>query len=277
MKNFNLVLFLFAFLFQTIFSASENNVVTIEEFAEIKQCQSYQGNVVYGFNFYAKTEGFKADYTYFRFLLAAPDYAYAECAIPASNDQTQIIECFILASIFPLFDITKFILPKDIQIFGNTEEIYLENWSILSNKEINIVTECFVQYQYMYAVGDKEPFSLTEDELGMKMVSAQGTFSDEQYNRLGKTEVEYPVEFYAFVDTGFTPISCIIYPFSNGGEDEINCFTDGIKKVVFFPTIATSKTEVNKFVRISMYREVSLVGSFIKLTGMIFLCLLYLF
>ena len=38
MKNFNLVLFLFAFLFQTIFSASENNVVTIEEFAEIKQC-----------------------------------------------------------------------------------------------------------------------------------------------------------------------------------------------------------------------------------------------
>lgn len=273
MKKINLVVFLFAFLFQTIFSASENNVVTIEGYENFIGCQTYQNDIVYGFVFKAKTEGFKADYTYFRFLLGAPDYAYAECAIPASNEDTQLIQCFILASVFPLFGITKFILPQNIQIFGNTEEIYLENWSILSGLEINIGTECFVEYDYMYAVNDEAPYYVTENEDGTKMVSTQGSFSEIQNNRLGNG-VEYRVEFYAFVDTGFTPITCLIYPYSNGGEDEINCIINGYKKVVFFPTIAAEKTILNKYIRMNMYREVSLVGSFIKLTGMIFLSLL---
>lgn len=274
MKKINLVVFLFAFLFQTIFSSSENYVVTIEGFENIIECKPYQNDVVYGFNFFAKTEGFKAEYTYFKFLLGNPDYAYANCAIPPSNEQTQIIQCFISASLFPLFGRTNFFLPKDIQIFDNEIEIYLENWSILSGSEINIVTECFVEYDYMYAVSETEPYYVSENEDGTKMVSTQGSFSDMQSNRLGSTDIEYRVQFYAFVDTGFELITCLIYPYSNGGEDEINCIINGQKKVVFFPTIAAENQALNRYIRMNMHREVSLLGSFIKLTGMIFLSLL---
>ena len=63
----------------------------------------------------------------------------------------------------------------------------------------------------MYAVSEIEPYYVTENEEGIKTFSTQGSFSDVQNNRLGETEVEYRVEFYAFVDTNFDPITCLNY------------------------------------------------------------------
>lgn len=63
----------------------------------------------------------------------------------------------------------------------------------------------------MYAVSEIEPYYVTENEEGIKTFSTQGSFSDVQNNRLGETEVEYRVEFYAFVDTNFDPITFLNY------------------------------------------------------------------
>ena len=279
MKNIYSLLF-FAYLIQTIFSATEDKSVTIEKYNGPIECQDFgKYGIMYGFSIQAISEGYTTD-TNFKFILGDPNYAYAECTIPASIEgQSQLIECYIPANNFPLFEQTKFRLPRieNLQIFDNTDDIYFENWEQLSEVEVDIGAYCYYNYNYMFTVGDNQPFEVFFLNDGTKEVRAFGSFSENQNDKLKSDDSDnsISVNLAAFVDSYYKVITCYIYQEnSNGGEDEIRCVVDGKKKVVFFPTMGYDEEVLKGYVRLSMHREVSLVSSFIKLTGMIFLSLL---
>ena len=279
MKNIYSLLF-FAYLIQTIFSATEDKSVTIEKYNGPIKCQySESDGIRYGFSIQAISEGYTSN-TKFKFLLGDLDYAFAECTIPPSQEGSQLIDCYISALYFPLFDTTKFTLPRNgnLQIFDATDDIHFDGLELLSEVEVDIETDCSYPYQNSFTVGPNEPFYVISQDNNTKIVSALGSYSGNQNDKL-KSEDDDPsisVNLAAFVDSDYKPITCYIYSqeYSNGGEDEIKCVIIGKKKVVFFPTMGYDGDVLKGYVRVSMHREVSLVSSFIKLTGMIFLSLL---
>ena len=278
MKKFYL-LFLFTCLVQTIFSATEERTVQFKQYVNFIDCQQYGNDVVFGFAFTALTSGFTQE-TSFKFLLGDPSYASAKCDIPITIEgEEQLIKCYISAITFPLMGSTKFTLPEYIDIYETSDnlEIYLEDVESLKGVPIDIGSECYPQHNFNYIIAQDAPFYIEEDDYGKKIVSVTGTFEDTKGLRLLSDDSDsYTVNLKAFVDSYYKDLVCkIIRAFSNGGEDQFICTVDGQKKVVFFPTIGTIPVENDyDYVYLGIYREVSLVSSFIKLTGMIFLSLL---
>lgn len=262
-------LFFIVSLIPAIFGKTEEYFIQVNgDFQPIPCSNDGEGHFYYGFSFPALVSGFPEGVS-FKFLLDEPnDYMYVQCDVLASPEETsQQINCYVSTYYFPLYDSTKIYVPSYLNIFeGNY--VTIEGWK---GGEVDIGSTCYIQHGYEFIQGANVPFTVTDEGNGYKTLTSTGSFVEAQLkNRLTVTD-PYSIKPVAFVDSNYQSIPCDIYP-ANGGDDQIICTVEGTKKVVFFPTTAYSEI-LQSYVKFNVYQEVSLYGSFVKLSSILLLSL----
>ena len=273
MKIYSL-LFLFC-LVQIIFSKSEDYY--IEPIGELQaiDCFPNEENSIYyyGFTFLALTSGFPKDESFYIFL-DDPKHSFAQCNVNAvTAELEQQIYCYVIANHFPLFDIKSIVVPNVIKLGEENKHIQIENWK---GGEVPIPSACYMPYTYEYTQNQNEIFTVTdnsdETQEDTKVLTAYGSFQSFSFSNNKLTSSEYTIRPPVIVDDDFTNIDCTISP-ANGGEDLIECTVKGQKRVVFFPTMAMESSTLGEYIKFNVDQEVSLYGSFIKLSSILLLSL----
>ena len=262
-------LFFIVSLIPTIFGSSEEYFIKVDgELQPIPCTFKEQSGTYYGFYFPATVSGFPEDVS-FKFLLDEPnDYMYVTCDVKTSIQETsQNIICYVLAYYFPLYDYTIISVPSKLNIFEGGY-VKIAGWN---GGQVNIGTTCNIEYGYEFIQGDNVPFTVTDDGNGFKTLTSTGSFVEAQL-KSGLTGTDpYSIKPLAFVDTNYQNIPCDIYP-GNGGDDQIICTVEGTKKVVFFPTTTYSDL-AQSYVKFDVHQEVTLYGSFVRLSSILLLSL----
>lgn len=286
MKIIYYAFFLFC-LIQTILSGTEDGyIITLESGIAIYGCEN---NILY-FYFEAYTSGFEPN-TRFDLKLHYPDYVVAECTVPEEKEgEKSIIYCGINVVNFPLLTEEKvYQLPSESEIISS---ISFEKWDeyISPNPYIQN-TICIMTYNYIFKKND-EPFIVKIDEAsGMRYLIGKGNFDGISEgikpNYLTETDPISYFTTYIYVDTDFGSYDCEIYALdeainSDDSNSEIHCHIPGVKKAVFFPTLASSKLEEDPgYILVNIYEEVNLSeenlsGTFSKLSALLLLSFLLL-
>lgn len=262
-------LFFIASLIPAIFGSTEEYLIQVNgELQPIPCTPQEEGKTYYGFSFPALVSGFDKAVS-FKFLLDEPnDYMYVQCDVELSlEESSQLIYCYVLAYFFPLFDSTKISVPSYLNIFENNF-VRIEGWK---GGQVDIGSACYIQHAYEFIQGADVPFTVTDEGNGFKTLTSTGSFVGAQL-KSGLTSTDpYDIKPVAFVDSNYQNIPCEILP-ANGGDDQITCTVQGTKKVVFFPTTTYSELAEN-YVKFNVYQEVSLYGSFVKLSSILLLSL----
>lgn len=281
MKKINFILF-FCCLIQVIFSGTvEGYIITLESEINSIGCDINSYKLIFSFNAY--TSGFESGGT-FDLKLHYPDYAIAECQVPASIEgQMSIITCGINTFIFPLFNDNAYLFPMESEI---NSLITFENWDqYIGGRNLNKLSECEFQYNYVFTKNLDESFSVEIDyNSGIRYLRGRGSFEDLnptiKSNYLSSSDPLFYFKTFIYVDDGFKENECEIYISDetiNSGDYEIHCLIAGNKKAVFFPTLGYSKVETEPGnIRLNIYEEVDLSGTFSKLSALLLLSFLLL-
>ena len=204
------------------------------------------------------TSGFVKPFE-FTLYLENPSYAYASCVVPITTEGDNYISCEIDTTIFPLYPQNKITFRQTL----TSSTISIEGW------EENVGLHYFLLNNYCGPV-----------------VSAYGIFSDlsgTPKNYLTKTEdyITYTFQPYYFSDGKISQAYCEVnVPNTNSEdvEDKISCVVQGEKEAILFYTTAlelTEQTDNKKLVQVNILDQVSLNGSYLKLTGLLLLSLLF--
>ena len=211
----------------------------------------------YNFTFPANTSGFTKE-TLFFLPLSRPSYAFAECIVSASKiGETDTIICSISPKIFPILDGT-YNLPKDLKEILSTITINIYNWAyqIGNNPVIGFPDKCLPHIFYKFTKKNDEPFQVTPDKNGKKIIESKGVFEisseNQNYLQLGTSFQFNPA---LFVDEKLVYADCLVT--TNNNDDRIICSITGEQKALFFPTFAGENNN-NKFALIDIYEEIDL-------------------
>lgn len=279
--------------FAQIIFCSSDVTINVESYATVTVCSTEhiiegQNRFGYGFSFIATTSGFDAEYK-FQMVLADPAYAAAECWVPATIEgEKQIIWCFVDGEKFPLFDKTGFTLPSKLDL----SPIYVTGWEeyIGQNPILNLGQYCYPKFSSSLRKSKNEAFQNILDTHGNPVIYGTGTLDREFLsNYLKSTDAdyyEYNIKPSAYLDTNYGYVDCYVYVptvSSNSGDNEIYCYYKANKKIVFFPTVGEAYVN-DDYVGLDQFdapwEQVDIIypnyGSYIKLTGLLFLGLLLL-
>lgn len=268
MKIF-LMIFLFC-LAQIVFSKSEDYYIEPNgPLVPIDCIQAADGIYYYGFYFPAMTSGFPKDDSFY-IPLDEPKHAFAECSVNAVTGETQQqIECYVNSIYFPLFTIKSLVVPSVIKLEEDKKYIQIENWQ---GGVLQLQKTCYLPYTYEYIQSPNQRFEVTDlaDGTNTKILTGYGTF--QPYSSNNKlTVTEYTIRPSVLLDNEYKNIDCIVSP-ANGGEDSIECTVKATQSVSFFQTMAY-ENNLGEYVRFNVEQEVSLYGSFIKLSSILLLSL----
>lgn len=268
MKIFSII-FLFC-LAQIVFSKSEDYYIEpIGTLTPIDCITGGDGNLYYGFYFQAITSGFPQGDSFY-ITLDEPKHAFAECSVePVTAETQQQIECYVKALFFPLFNIQSLVVPSVIKLEEKKQYIQIENWK---GGVLELQKVCYIPYTYEYTQSQNERFEVTDlaDGTDTKILTGYGTFQS-SYSNNKLTATEFTIRPPVLLDNEYKNIDCIVSP-ANGGEDSIECTVTGTQSVSFFPTLAY-ENNLGEYVRFNVEQDVSLYGSFIKLSSILLLSL----
>ena len=286
MKYIHLIFF-FVSLIPTIFNSSEDDYyISVQSGINTPQCivDAY-GRRKIQFSFYAITSGL-ANTDLIVIQLAYPDYAIAECypTLSVQEGANDVITCSIDVANFPLLsDPYAYSLPTNLGsalIINKGYEVYVEKWYDFIGVNPNIInTGCYVEAKCTFTKNN-DPVYVEVDDYGTRHVYAKGSFdypvSYSNQNYLTSSDSICEFRSYIFVDTYFDYYDCQIYDPDetlNSGDFTLHCAIPGEKKATFFPTLSYSELEQG-YVLVNIYGEVSLSGTFAKLSGLLLLSLL---
>ena len=211
----------------------------------------------YAFSFPALSTGFTKE-TQFILPLTRPSYAFAECIISASKiGETDTITCLISPKIFPIFNGT-YNLPNNLNEIISTITINIYNWSfhIGDDPIIGFPDNCIPHVFYKFTKKKDEPFSVTLDEKGTKIIEGKGIFEISSENQnYPKLNTSYQFNPALFIDDKLGYADCLVT--TNNNDDKIICSIMGEQKALFFPTLAQENSN-NKFCLIDIYEEVDI-------------------
>lgn len=269
MKIFS-YLFLFC-LAQIVFSKTEDYYIQPNGPLVANDCfQDQEGNYKYGFYFSAMTSGFPLGDKFY-ITLDEPKHAFVECIVnPVTEETVQLIACNAQAAFFPLFDIRSIVVPSVINLEKEKQYIQIENWK---GGEVELHEACYLPFTYEFTQNKDEIFTVIDlaDGYDTKTLSGYGSFQP-VYTNNKLTSTDYIIRPSVILDNEYKNIDCTISP-ANSGEDLIECTFTGKDRVIFFPTMAIEKN-LGEYVRFNVEQEVSLYGSFIKLSSILLLSLL---
>jgi hypothetical protein len=230
------------------------------------------------------TSGFVKPFE-FTLYLENPSYAYASCVVPITTEGDNYISCEIDTTIFPLYPQNKITFRQTL----TSSTISIEGW------EENVGLHYFLlnnycgpsPFAYSFNQNQNSKFYIDYyNSNGFPVVSAYGIFSDlsgTPKNYLTKTEdyITYTFQPYYFSDGKISQAYCEVnVPNTNSEdvEDKISCVVQGEKEAILFYTTAlelTEQTDNKKLVQVNILDQVSLNGSYLKLTGLLLLSLLF--
>ena len=234
----------------------------------------------YSFSMKVITSGFVKPFE-FKLYLETPSYAYATCTVPITTEGDNYIDCEIDTTIFPLYADYKITFRESL----TSSTISIEGW------EENVGLHYFLLNNYC----GPSPFtySFNQDQNskfyidyynsnGFPVVSAYGIFkevSGTPKNYLTETEdyITYTFQPYYFSDGELAQAYCEVYVPNTNSEDpgdKISCVVQGEKEAILFYTTALESTD-NKLFQVNILDQVSLNGSYLKLTGLLLLSLLF--
>ena len=275
------ILSLIALLYLIQYTSSETDVpsVTVLEdgiVPDFTKCGVPEKTNQFKFSISVSTEGFTKPYT-FTILLEEPSYAFASCTVgekpesTRSTSETEYMDCVIDVAMFPLYG-TKVSLLKEYNGDGTFE---VKGWQDVIGKA-NVVQDysseggCYPESLFTFK---PEKFADTCVE-GKNAISITGGYS-------GEFKSTFNLELvYFLVDGGnYKGVPCTLSEpsESNTSDLELKCTVGGTKTIQFFETTAYDET-AKEYVWITRSEKFSLKdcsSTFIKLTGLLLLCLLF--
>ena len=216
----------------------------------------------------------------FKLYFESPSYAYASCRVPITTEGDNYIDCEIDTKIFPLYAQNKITFRQSL----TSSTILIEGW------EENVALHYFELNNYCGPSPFLYRFDQSTDSKfyidyynsnGYPVVSAYGIFKDlsgTPRNYLTGTEDTYSFNPYYFSDGEIAQAACEVYVSntnSEDSEDKISCVVQGEKEAIFFYTTAAELEDNNRLVQVNVLDQVRLNGSYLKLTGLLLLALLF--
>lgn len=220
--------------------------------------------IKYGFSFIAKASGFTKERK-FQLILKTPQYAYAICTVPISQDGArQNIKCLVDANLFPLYEIYKIELPKKLELVDN--DITITNWDEFINVSsiVQYVRTCYPIYtRQLDKIGNFE----VQCYEGFNLINAKASYKgldDKNLRNLVTESDSYEFKPYLVVDDNYYQATC--YAFFPPDPDEtentedyydFQCQVKGNDYAYFFPT-TTIETETEFVTRFNIEERVEL-------------------
>jgi hypothetical protein len=267
-------------LIQAIFGSEEEGFIITFQKDGLTTYDCLLNPLKYSFTMKVITSGFEKPFDFILYF-ETPSYAYASCRVPITTEGDNYIECEIDTTIFPLYPQNKITFRQTL----TSSTISIEGW------EENVGLHYFLLNNYC----GPSPFtySFNQDQNskfyidyynsnGFPVVSAYGIFkevSGTPKNYLTETEdyITYTFQPYYFSDGELAQAYCEVYVPNTNSEDpgdKISCVVQGEKEAILFYTTALESTD-NKLFQVNILDQVSLNGSYLKLTGLLLLSLLF--
>ena len=248
------------FLYSLSYS-NEGKILKISEDHQLTKIEcGDDGEVIYfGFAFLATTFGFTSQQE-FVFYLDNPFYTKLKCFIrfPVEGLE-QIILCYIVANIFPLFEeVNNITLPKTLRVI---DDFFIEDWEKTLGSSIIEIEKCAPTISKTFIPSNK--FSVDCNQEDINVLTISGSFLDEISKKdfiiSGEDEqIVYNFQPYLIVDGNLNIAECYIYiSYSNEGDDQLKCLIPGFKNVRFFPTTAVLSNGVDT-IRLDGTEEITL-------------------
>ena len=275
MKNILKTLFFICFI-QAIFCSGEDYyTITVQEGG----LSSVGCPDITSFVFYIKviTSGFVEPYT-FPMFLENPSYAFASCTIPITQEGEQYITCEIDTTKFALYAGYQVTLPATL----TSSTIKIENWGYVGGLSFTLSTDCVIQAAYLFEPDSQSTFNFEYyNEKGNPIVSHYGTFEELGINKnyLTESESQFYVYPYYYSDEQLKQAYCEIYSYNLNSADPVDkilCEVEG-HEAIFFPTVAQESTSSTNpiFIRLNLLAKINLLGSYLKISALLLLSLLF--
>ena len=277
------ILLIFSF-WQTILNETDISI-EVKSVAPIICQKTSENEIYYGFSFTAVTSGFKKENS-FQFYLKTPNYAFAECFVPASpeeeeEEEEQQIICQINAGQFPLYELTLE-LPDEI---NNDKSIPIYG---MENVDKVIIYDSFCSPDYVYKLTPDFPDPAFCSEGKNYLVGyTEREFLPGNLRNL-KTDADYFYKPYVFIDDGdFQRAECLVYetPEENSDLYKISCKIPSGSKAQFFPGVYeelsqeehdSTRFDINEVFPLQKCGSCYLTSTFSKFAGLLILSLILL-
>lgn len=265
----------FAFLIQASLGSDEEGfIINFQENGLLSD--GCLNSINFEFQMKVITSGFTQPFQ-FNLTFSSPSYLLAFCTVPISTEGYNFITCYIDTTIFPLYKENKIIFPDTLY----SSVISIEGWETnVAGSSITLNSYCGPSsFTYVYDQNEDSKFFIEYyNTAGNPVVSNYGSFKDYSQNYLKETEdyITYAFQPYYYSDGEIHNAYCEVYvPNTNSAEDhKISCEVKGTDEAFFFYTTAIEETDHN-YVQVNILGNVSLDGTYLKLTGLLLLALLF--